>query len=318
MKTFEEIYEEIITADNSELEDLREQQQQERKKGFKIGIIICIIMDILLMRATLKIFTDGGIFIIVLIALGLISNLVVLVVLTTMGANEKTQMKITTKYKRTVIQKLIGNFYENLEYFPQKPMPEYMYKNIEYEYYDEYESEDYFEANINNENSIQMGEVFTQEIKEYENSEGEQETKEITKFHGIFAKVVMQKSIKSELRIFENRYFAHDKEKLELDSSEFEKYFDVKVTNKIIGMQILTADVMEELVKFRANTKMHYDIVIKNNELYIRFHSGNMFEISSSKKGIFDKETIRKYYYMLKFTYDLSSRIIETIKDVNI
>ena len=42
-------------------------------------------------------------------------------------------------------------------------MPEYIYENAGYEYYDCYSSDDYFEAQINNKYSIQMAEVLTKE-----------------------------------------------------------------------------------------------------------------------------------------------------------
>lgn len=127
----------------------------------------------------------------------------------------------------------------------------------------------------------------------------------------------MDKSINSELQIMQNGSFALSK-KLKMDSSEFEKYFDVKASNQIIGMQLLTADVMQELVDFENKTKMKFDIVIKENELYLRFHSGNMFEPTNLKKGPLDKEAIQKYFYMLNFTYNLSNKLINVINETEI
>ncbi len=80
--------------------------------------------------------------------------------------------------------------------------------------------------------------------------------------------------------------FYLEKNKLNMDSSEFEKYFDVKASNSIIGMQILTSDVMEELVDF--------------------------------KNDVLDKSIIRKYFYMINFTYNLSTKLIEVINNIEI
>ena len=106
--------------------------------------------------------------------------------------------------------------------------------------------------------------------------------------------------------------------RLKMDSSEFEKYFDVQASNQIIGMQLLTADVMEELVDFENKTKMKFDIFIKGNELYLRFHSGEMFEPTNFKNGPLDKNSIQKYFYMLNFTYNLSNKLINIINDTQI
>ena len=120
----------------------------------------------------------------------------------------------------------MSNFYNNLEYFPNKLMPEYIYNELEYEYYNKYESDDYFEALIDNKYSIQMAEILTAEEKTYKDSEGKTKTETIKKFHGLFAKIVMDKSINSELKIMQDRTII-PKERLNMDSTEFEKYFNL-------------------------------------------------------------------------------------------
>jgi hypothetical protein len=197
-------------------------------------------------------------------------------------------------------------------------MPEYIYKQPKYEYFDEYYSEDYLEAQIDNKYSIQMGEVLSQKEEEYTDSDGNTQTRIVTVFHGLFAKIAMDKSIKGELRIMQDGEFFFDKHRLKMDSSEFEKHFDVKASDQIVGMQILTADVMEELIQFENRTKMKYDVYINGSNLYLRFHSGNMFEAGNLKNGALDKNTIQKYYYMLNFTYNLSKKIIDVVEDVQI
>ena len=104
-------------------------------------------------------------------------------------------------------------------------MPEYIYENAGYEYYDCYSSDDYFEAQINNKYSIQMAEVLTKEKREHEDANGEKREEEIIEFNGLFAKIILDKNINSELRIMQNGKFLLDKNKLNMDSSEFEKIF---------------------------------------------------------------------------------------------
>ena len=83
-------------------------------------------------------------------------------------------------------------------------------------------------------------------------------------------------------------------------------------------MQILTADIMEMLIDFQKKYNMKFDIVIENNMIYLRFHSGAMFEASLIKKGAFDERIIKKYYDMLEFTYNLSDKFIKTIHETEI
>lgn len=318
MKTFDEIYDELQSADNNELHNAWQEAKKKKEKANKISGIICLIIDTF---AIIMIFGNGmslksPLFLMPLIPV-LIINLIVVVIVNVLFSG-KEQIKYNGIYKKTVINKIMENFYDNLEYFPQKEMPEYIYEEPKYdEYYDNYESEDYLEGQINNKYSIQMAEVLTEEEQEYENSEGETETRTITKFHGLFAKIIMDKSINSELKIMQNGEI-QKKDRLNMDSSEFEKLFDVQASNQIIGMQLLTADVMEELIEFRNNANMRFDIFIKGNELYFRFHSGDMFEPGSLKKDALHKETIQKYFNLLNFTYNLSNKLINLVNETQI
>lgn len=317
MKTLDEIYQELQNADNNELNIAWQEAKKENEKTKRITVIVCIIINIIL----IVLFSQNGLnfkspmFIIPLLVPVLIINLFVFIIINILFSKNKN--KYNAKYKQFVIPKLISNFYNNVEYFLLKSMPEYIYEVPEYESYNIYESDDYFEAQIDNKYSIQMAEVLTQTEEEYEDSDGESHTRTITKFHGLFAKIVMDKSIKSELRIMQNGGFIQ-KNRLKMDSSEFEKYFDVKASDPIVGMQLLTADVMEELVQFENKTKIKFDIFINGNELYLRFHSGEMFEPANFKKGVLDKNTIQKYFYMLNFTYNLSKRLITIVNDTQI
>lgn len=317
MKNFDEFYNELKNVDNSELEKLWQEAKIENNKAKKISIIICTIIDILYsFMAFRKGMTSSMLFIMFpMVMFAVIINIFVVVIVKIIFS--KKENEYNKKFKEIVINKLMGNFYDNLKYFPSRQMPMQIYGNVGYEHYNKYRSDDYLEALIDNKNNIQMAEVLTQEEKTHVDSEGHTHTTTITKFHGLFAKIVLEKSIKSELRIMQDGSFLFGN-KLKMDSKEFEKYFDVKATNKIIGMQLLTADVMEELVEFENKTKMKFDIVIRENELYLRFHSGAMFEVGKFKKGALDEELIQKYFYILNFTYNLSHKLINLINETQV
>lgn len=230
MKTFDEIYNELENNNNEELNSAWIEAKEQNKKTKKIGLTIIAILDICIVLGLLKAKSIyrmlpvlPAIFTIYIITIAIIF------IATKLG---KKQAEFIRKYKNIVVKKIISNFYNNLEYFPEKPMPEYIYKNLGY---------------------------------------------------------------------------------------EFEKYFDVKAANKILAMQILTADIMEELVEFENKTKMKYDVYIKNNNIYLRFHSVNL-QISAEdlKNGVLDKKIINKYFYLMNFTYNLSSKLINTINEVQI
>lgn len=324
MKNFEELYNELKINENSDLEKLLENAKREEKKSKKMATIICLIIDILFFVILfnfnikeIKAFNFFNLFSIIFpLFFLLIINLIIFLVCSVFNSKEYTKYK--NEYKNKIIKKLMQNFYDNLEYYPEKAMPEYIYRKINYENYDIYSSDDYMEALVNNKYSIQMAEIETEEEEKYKDSNGEEQIRRNTLFHGLFAKIEVDKSINSELKIQQNGIGILNKNRLKMDSSEFEKYFDVVATNKIIGMQLLTADIMEDLIEFQNKTNMRYDVIIKNNEIYLRFYSGPMFEVESIKKEALNEEAVKKYFYMLNFTYNLSNKLINIINDTEI
>jgi len=314
MKTFDEIYEELQSEENSQLNMAWKEAQKESQKVKKMSLIICLVIDILIAIILLSSNNIGIVFIPAILSMLVINIIVFGIVRATFSKSNRVYTKL---YKDIVINKIMSNFYNNLEYFPQKAMPEYIYTQAGCnEYYNRYSSEDYLEGLIDNKYSVQMAEILTRKVETYTDSQGRTQTRTITIFHGLFSKILMHKSIKGELRIVRNGTLVFDKKRLEMDSSEFEKYFDVKSSDKILGMRLLSADVMEELVEFQNKTNMKYDVYIKDNELYLRFHSGDMFEVGKLNNGAIDKEKLRKYFYMLNFTYNLSNKLINLVNDI--
>ena len=318
MKQFEDLYSTI--QENDEIKLAWEEARAEQKKVNKISITISIttttVLIILMIILLNKSREFGRMMIVPPFIFGIFFINIIIFIVSLFF--RKKQRKYNTLFKGTIIKKIIENFYNDVEYYPQKQMPKRIYDEENYEYYNRYYSDDYIEARINNKYEIGMAEVKTVHETTRTDSEGRRHTTRTTKFHGIFEKIVIDKSINSELKIKRNGNLAFSNNRLEMDSSEFEKYFDVSATNKIIGMQLLTADVMEELIDFENKTNIKYDIVINNNNIYLRFHCGSMFEPHALKKGILDKKQIEKYFYMLNFTYNLSDKIIKLIHETEI
>ena len=320
MKNFEDLFKEI--EENQEIKKSWQEAREEQKKMNKIRGIIAIITIILglgfiILKMNLNSYKEFNAFLIIPSLFFIFFVNLIAFVITCLISKKQNAYKL--EFKQVIIKKLIDNFYDNLEYYPLKEMPERIYEKPNYnEYYNEYHSEDYFEGQIKNKYYIDMAEVFTEHVETHTDSEGNTHTTRTTIFHGLFAKVTSERSITSELRIVQDKIGKYNKNRLNMDSSEFEKYFDVITDNKIIAMQLLTADVMEEMIEFENKTNMKYDIVVKENEIYLRFHCGDMFEPQSVRKGIINKAQLEKYFYMLNFTYNLSNRLIELINETEI
>lgn len=311
MKNFEELYNELKNV--KEMQDVGKELDAEIKKRNKTTLLICLVLDILILFFVYKLFGLSVMAILISIVCMAIPDLIVgFIVYLCMNTEQKKYIQV---FKAKIITRLIENFYADSEYFPNKKMPEEIYKQGKYESYDNYYSDDYIEAKIDNKYLIDIAEVDTEREETYKDSDGNTHTRCYSVFHGMFAKIVMEKSINANLRIA--KYEAY-KNKLEMDSSEFEKAFNVYTSDKIIGMQILTADVMDDILEFKNKTKKDFDIYINNENIYLRFHCGSIFEPRIMKKQILDEKSLKMYYNILKFTNELSKKIIKAVEDTEI
>ena len=163
-----------------------------------------------------------------------------------------------------------------------------------------------------------MAEIHTQREETDTDSDGHTTTHYVTVFHGLFAKIKLDKSIKNNLAIKRN-YSISKRDRLDMDSQEFEKLFDVYSEDKIKGMQLLTHDFMELLVNLRRVSKDNpFDICIYDNILYVRIHSYSMFEAKISKDSIIDKARLKEYYNVLDILTTLVKSIIKEVDELEV
>ena len=314
MKEFEELYKEF--EKNSDVLDAEKEVMKERKKSKRISFLLCVIIDIIIVEILNKrIGFSNFTFVYYIISIYIIDVLIFFIMAFIFTKKEKNYKPL---FKEQIIKKMLNNFFTDLEYYPNRRLSALIYLEGNYEMYDDYYSEDYIEAKIDEKYNVNMAEVHTEKEETYVDSDGNSHTSRETVFHGIFAKIVIDKSINSNLRITYNN--SGYKNKLEMDSSEFEKNFDVFSSNKIIGMQLLTADVMEEILEFKEKNKKKgfFDIYIKENIIFLRFNCNSVFEPVLSKNENKKEEGLKNYYDILKFIYEISNKIIKTIHDTEI
>lgn len=316
-KSFEDLYEELLSSNSEKFNEIAEKAKEEKKKCTIVFLILAIIIDFFLATRIFN-FSSGlnmpG-FMFILVPILVIDIFLYVIVNLPFSKNRN---KYNYEFKKIIIEKLLHNFYNKINYTPNLGMPENTYREAQYrEYFNRYYTDDYMSGFLDEKYPFKMAEVKTVEETTTTDSDGNTSTTTTTKFHGLFAKIEMNKSINSNLTIGTSPSI-HSNKRLEMDSGEFEKYFDVSASNPIIGMQLLTHDIMELLTSFRKLTNINYDISIYNNVMYLRFHTYSIFELRSLKKGAFDKEMLKKYYDILDFTYTLSKTIIDLIEKTEI
>lgn len=289
MREFNDFYEEVIKPEEIELEKLKKEQDK------KVGFIFLMLFTIFLLSMFISIFSVLFIFVI--------------------GYIIKTfkSSNYIKEFKKRIIEKMVLEFKEFDKFIPESGISEYTYKMAEFEGFDTYKSEDFISGHSLGKYPLQISEVHTEKV--YTDSDGNTSTK--TMFHGLFAQIKIPIKINGYVHIHSDKGFFSKifggKDKIEMDSSEFEQTFDVRATDKILAMQVLTSDVMDALLNFINQYKIQYEITVKESNLFIRFKTGLMFEPKSAKITL-EKQSLKKYYEILQFIIKVSEEITKSIE----
>ncbi len=226
--------------------------------------------------------------------------------------------KYTKSYKNEIIVNLVKALNNKLTY-SYRPLngisSQEDYKNAKFDNkpYNIYDSNDYIQGELIKNVKINISDI---NVK-YKTGTGKNKVIEDI-FSGIFAKTICNKNIEKEVRVSVNKIKILDrKDRVEMDSKEFEKYFDVYSKDKILAMRILTSDVLLYLTDFCKTLKINFEIIFRKNNIFFRFYTGPMFEPLSFKNSL-DKKLIFSYYSVLKFILDVTTKMNDVLNEIEI
>jgi hypothetical protein len=298
-----------LNVDHDEINSRWEEINKKKRKKSLITFLIIFIVDALI------IYKLRFLSIFVLAPILTIDFFIFIISLFIYG--EKDVLQFDKDYKDKVINKLLENFVEELDYIPLKGLPRNIYDEAKYGgHYNKYHSDDYFEGKIKGQ-KIVMADLLVQEKTTTRDKDGNEETETTTIFNGLFGKINLDKSINTNLIIKKDNGFEFISiPKLEMDSSEFEKTFNVYCDNNIIGMQLLTSDIQEDILSLYNKYKISFHISIMHNKMYILFDTGSMFEVFSIENS--PNEVLEKYFDIMKFIYKLVDKLLTTIESTQI
>ena len=286
---FDELYNQVYSEMHQELEDAINPFKEKIKKIIKIFLIIDLFM----------LFINPPIILLSFI-------LILIIVLMMYRKNTKEYRHL---YKNKVLQRFIQLYNKNLTYSYEKGISYEQYKEAEFEKCDNYLYGDLITGNIDGYN-IKMSQIITELIR-YGNKGEKQYT---SVFQGFFAISTFENNFDGiiKLRTDQGKLLnaIYHKNKLEMDSQEFENYFDVISTNNVQTLQVLTPDVMNMLIKFEQEHNIKVELTIKKNKIYIRFHCKKFFTPPVLK--IMDHDTLLRDYNIINFTFDITRELIKT------
>lgn len=311
MKSFNEVYEQVHKESFEELEILRKKAKRKLFRSLLIIGIVIVFVVFFFKKANSDYFMSGR----QTIFLFYFCAVIVMISIIVITAISKT--KYTPTFKEKVIGPFIKNIDKNLQYKPNEGISSVIYRMGEFEGYDNYYTEDLIIGKLDEKYNFQMAEVRTEE----ESTDSDGDTHTYTVFHGLFGNVECAKNIETTFKVRSDKgvlgKMFKGKTKVEMDSQEFEKYFDVYGDNKIIVMQILTSEVMSTMIDFIQQSKIKYELTINKDQIYIRFHTGGLFEPSLFKNSL-DYSMLKKYYDIIDFVFKVTREINSVIEKTDI
>lgn len=298
-KKFTEIYQEIL-PDYISIDKLR-------KARNRMAIVkgTCVLIIVILILKLLYSFQIGNLFEKENIIWGLLLFFAILVNIKIATKTFDTKIEYNSEFKEKIIRPLIESYNGKLKYEPLGTEIENFYRLGNYEYYDFFFSEDYIHGD-----GIEMSEIRTEREECDENGIRHK----YIIFQGLFSMFETSKFVSKEIEIvfdegLDKQIFS---QKVSMDSGEFEKYFDVYGAEKIEVMQILTSDVMEEIIKAKKKCRCKFSIKFVGNKILMRFYTGNVFEADKPGEE-FEMIHLKYYYDIIDSTLSLSKYLINSV-----
>lgn len=336
MKSFDEIYEEISEkynkkykeifgeVDENIIEEIKK-DEEKKKRIFDNPLLTSVLITVVIV---IVIFIIAGMEILwenlptdLTENLKIIFNVIFLIALIILLIYIKNKSKDIKSYrlrekralyKESIVNSLIKNYSDKLNYYANIGISFSEYRASGFDYYDVFHSEDLIKGTILNNCFIEMADIQIDE----KSKDSDGMTRYITHFRGLFAKITLNQNQSTSFKILKNQSKnekSKDKSKIYMDSSEFEKVYDVFTEDKISTFRILTSDIMQMFTDFKNKHYATPEISLIDNNLYIRIDVGNVFE--AKRLAILDKKSIEETYNLINFVFEFieafSNNILE-------
>lgn len=307
-ESFGELYSRLYRENFNELEALR----KEAKKSSLVVIFIILGLFILVPLFPV-LFPIVFIGIPIAIFIGIVKT-------------NNTNNKISTRgktysevFKEKIVGPIIENAFSEAQYNAKSGISQLDYNRARYkEGYDRFHSEDLVIAPLRIKDEITTFITFSEVHTERVSTDSEGHKQVSTVFHGLAGSFLLPKSIEKNIFIRSNgRISRANKNKVNMDMSEFEKLFDVECQDNILAMRILTADVMSAMVELYQQYKYRFEISITNDTVYMRLRTGPVFEPNIFGNSMEYKQ-LEKYYLILRAITNIASQVYDTINRLEI
>jgi hypothetical protein len=304
---FNEIYNELYMKNSKDFEDLR--------KGVIVKSIVIIAFAVILECFFIKFITNGkyssgaSFIYLSIMFLMVIIPFILKQIFNTFAYN----------YKSKIIKALVEYSNPSYTFSSQSGVSSREYNESGFDTsWDEFYSEDGVKGTIENDITVRMSQVKTIKETTYTDEDGTHESKTVT-FLGLYGIINLPFTSLVNLSIFPNSKFSmFDKSRIDMESSDFEKYYDVYSNDRVGTMEILTPESVEKLIELKNSYKGKAKIYIKvcENKIYFRIGCGDIFEPPKFKNSMgFD--VLYDYFQIIDTPRAIYESMIDNIIEKN-
>lgn len=298
-ESFEKLYDEIY---NSCKDRLKEVKDKNNKFLLVVGTVFAVINLIIIIIPSTR------------YLMGLSISISVCVLLILMMSGNKNYRKI---YKDNVVEGLVKAYNEKFYYSQENGINRVEYGLAKFDNkVDEYFSEDMILGTLENGDNFQLAEVATYEITKTRDSEGNIKEEKHQTFRGMFGIVRLEKNTLADIYIASNSKFRKfSKNRLEVDSSLFEEYYDCITKDKVTAMRIFTSELIEKYIEIVKDNKYGFELKIIDNMIFFRYKTNQLFEPPMFSSGL-DKTFIKKNYKVMYYPLEIMKATTDAVHEV--
>lgn len=301
-KNFKEVYEKIYKETKEEIEELKAKNTSQIL--IRISIVAVIVIAMLIASREYKQL------ILIIIGVGiLIASLLATIEFS----------KYKSLYKSKVITTMVNSYSDKLFFSPKSSMTRSEYNSSQFDLgYDEFYTEDEICGRLEDGSRIKMAQIRTVEETETTDSDGHTQTTWTETFKGMYGYVELKSvNISNHIEIISNSFFhRYNRNRIEMESSEFEKKYDIIAHDKINATQIFTSDLIEKFIELSKDKRYILQMKIINSNIYFRFRCGDVFEPPMISSGI-SFDLLYKYFSIVNLPIEIIEQIIKNAKAIN-
>lgn len=219
------------------------------------------------------------------------------------------------KYKQILIGSILKYYRPRAQFDCSKGLSRFDYKNADFgDKFNDYYSEDRIADNLESGERFELCEALVTEVEKIRHSSKDIEEKRNVKFSGMFGMVTLNKKVRNDVYInVDSVKHKFDKDRIEIESAEFEKYFDVLSKDRVAALQIFTTDIFEKILEYKKiNHKYFFELRIKGNKVYFRLSCGRMFEPPVVGDGI-HRDLILHYFRLIYYPIEILEALVDNI-----